>query len=66
MYLYEKLQIFEKDSEIHLLYVYDHSRNYNDERATVVELFKIINENSEKLGIIQNKIKFYLSILYLI
>ena len=58
--LYEKLKILEKNAKIHLLFVYDHYRNYNDEGEVVVELFKIIKDNSKKLKIFSNKIKFYL------
>ena len=58
--LYEKLKILEKNAKIHLLFVYDHYRNYNYEGEVVVELFKIIKDNSKKLKIFSNKIKFYL------
>ena len=54
--LYEKLKLLDKESEIHLLFIYDHYRNYNDEGQVVIELYKIINEYSEKLHIFQNKI----------
>ena len=58
--LYEKLNLLEPTSIIHLLFVYDHYRNYNDEGQSVVELYKTIKENSEKLNIFKNNIKFYL------
>ena len=58
--LYENLKLLEKTSEIHLLFVYDHSRNYNDEGLAAIGLYNFINENSEKLSIFKNKIKFHL------
>ena len=58
--LYKNLKLLDDTSEIHLLFVYDHSRNYNDERQAVKELYNIINESYNKLDIIKNKIKFYL------
>ena len=58
--LYENLKILRPKVKIHLLFVYDHYRNYRDEGEAVVELYKIIKENSEKLKIFPNLIKFYL------
>ena len=58
--LYKNLKLLENYAVIHLLFVYDHTRNYNDEGDTVVELYKTINENCEKLKLFPNKIKFYL------
>ena len=58
--LYKNLKLIEKEATIHLLFVYDHSRNYNDEREVVVELYKIINDNSKKLKLFPNEIKFSL------
>ena len=58
--LYQKLKLLETTSEIHLLFIYDHSRNYNDEGQTVMGLYNFINENFEKLNLFKNKIKFYL------
>ena len=58
--LYKKLKLIETTSEIHLLFVYDHSRNYNDEGQTVMGLYNFINESFEKLNLFKNKIKFYL------
>ena len=58
--LYQNLKLLEKTSEIHLLFVYDHSRNYNDEGLAAMGLYNFIIENSEKLSLFENKIKFYL------
>ena len=58
--LYEKLNLLENISTVHLLFIYDHYRNYNDERHTLIEIYKIIKENSERLGTFKNNIKFYL------
>ena len=58
--LYKNLKILEEKAKIHLLFVYDHSRNYNDEGEVVVELYKIVKENYEKMKLFPNKIKFYL------
>jgi hypothetical protein len=58
--LYKNLEILKTNAKIHLLFVYDHYRNCKDEGQVVVELYKIIKENSEKLKIFPNKIKLYL------
>ena len=58
--LYKKLNLLENISTVHLLFIYDHYKNYNDERHTLIEIYKIIKENSERLGTFKNNIKFYL------
>ena len=58
--LYKNLGLLNKTSEIHLLFVYRHSRNYNDKGEAVKELYNIISESNNKFDIFQNKIKFYL------
>ena len=50
----------EPTSTIHLLFVYDHYRNYKDEWQTIEELYNIIKENYEKLNQFKINIKFYL------
>ena len=58
--LYDNLKLLEKTSVIHLIFVYDYHRNYNDEKITFYELKRIIEMNAEKLDQIPNKIKFNL------
>ncbi len=58
--LYEQLNLLEPTSTIHLLFVYDHYRNYKDEWQTIEELYNIIKENYEKLNQFKINIKFYL------
>ena len=47
-------------SIIHLIFIYDHIRNYEDENRIYSLLKNIIKDNTEKLNIFNNKIKFYL------
>lgn len=58
--LYKNKNILENSSIIHLIFVYDHTRNYEDENRAYSGLNDIIKDNYEKLNIINNKIKFYL------
>ena len=58
--LYKNKNILENSSTIHLIFVYDHTRNYEDENRAYSGLNDIIKDNLEKLNIINNKIKFYL------
>lgn len=58
--LYENKKILENSSIIHLFFVYDHTRNYEDENSTYSGLNNIIKDNFEKLKTFKNKIKFYL------
>ena len=59
--LYKDKNILENQSSIiHLIFVYDHIRNYEDENRIYSLLKDIIKNNTEKLNIFNNKIKFYL------
>ena len=59
--LYKDKNILENPSSIiHLIFVYDHIRNYEDENRIYSLLKNIIKDNTEKLNIFNNKIKFYL------
>ena len=59
--LYKDKNILENQSSIiHLIFVYDHIRNYEDENRMYSLLKDIIKNNTEKLNIFNNKIKFYL------
>ena len=58
--LYQNLKLLEPTSEIHLLFVYDHHRNYDDVGQAAFALHQIINENLGKLNLLSNRIKFYL------
>ena len=58
--LYKNLNLLDENNIIHLLFVYDHYRNYYDESEAFSELYKITKENKAKLNVFSNKIKFYL------
>ena len=58
--LYKNKKILENSSIIHLIFIYDHTRNYEDEYSAYSGLNDIIKDNSAKLKIFRNKIKFYL------
>ena len=57
--LYRNLNLI-NNNNIHLIFVYDHYRHYDDEKKSFIELFKIIKDNKDKLNLFSNKIKFYL------
>ena len=58
--LYRDKNILENSSIIHLIFIYDHTRNYEDEYSAYSGLNDIIKDNSVKLKTFENKIKFYL------
>ena len=58
--LYKNKKIIDNSSIIHLIFVYDHTRNFEDENRAYSGLNNIIKDNSEKLKTITNKIKLYL------
>lgn len=58
--LYRNLNLINNNNNIHLIFVYDHYRHYDDEKKSFIELFKIIKDNKDKLNLFSNKIKFYL------
>ena len=58
--LYRNLNLINNNNNIHLIFVYEHYRHYDDEKKSFIELFKIIKDNKDKLNLFSNKIKFYL------
>lgn len=58
--LYKNKKIIDNSSIIHLFFIYDHTRNFEDENRAYSGLNNIIKDNSEKLKTITNKIKLYL------
>ena len=60
IHLYKNIEKLEKESTIHLIFIYNHVRNYEDENLSYKILNDIIENNKQKLGTIDNEIKFYL------
>ena len=60
MILYKNLKLLNEESEIHLLFVYDHSRNYRDQKKAYIQLNLLIEKNSLKFKQFSNNIRFYL------
>ena len=58
--LYKNLNLIKNNNIIHLIFVYDHYRHYNDESEAFIGLFKVIDDNKIKINSFSNKIKFYL------
>ena len=58
--LYRNLNLINNNNNIHLIFIYEHYRHYDDEKKSFIELFKIIKDNKDKLNLFSNKIKFYL------
>ena len=58
--LYNNLNLINNDSTIHLFFVYDHSRNYEDKDKAYIALYNFIQDNELKISLIFKKIKFYL------
>ena len=57
--LYKYLNILEKSSQIHLIFVYDHNRNHTDEQKSYNDINDYLDKNQLKLSSINNKLKFY-------
>ena len=57
--LYNYLNLLDKSSEIHLIFVYDHNRNHSDEQKSYNDINNYLDKNQIKLSKLSNKIKFY-------
>ena len=58
--IFKKINILLKNSDIHLIFVYDHSRCYTDKDKAYKSLVKFIENNKERLKENSNTIIFHL------